>query len=251
MAGSRHHPLTVLRFPAYLQDDESGRLAARIPGAMLPGTNAIPEEKPPFALLQFPQEHAESPAVSDREILRLASALLRRRVPIALLDARDELSDDLMHLAATAARNGTPAVLLNSFRFVPAVAALKEIAISGVLGTGLQAAVSPTGQESLLDSARLRDAASWISGNAPRIVEAESALPRITVTGTAAEAVADFSPDGQIAELTLKTPFHTHTRSIPRANPLVSELAVLSALLQDPERKGRIKTLPLMMPLSV
>ena len=73
----------------------------------------------------------------------------------------------------------------------------------------------------------------------------------MSLQGTVGTATARFTEDGQKGELVVSTPYHTHVRHLPTADPRISELAILAASVFDETRlTKKIKELPLLMSLT-
>lgn len=234
--------------PAYPADANS--ILRHFPQATILDTPERPAEKPFFALIDIPEDEE-----ARRERLALALHFAMEKVPFALRIAASELPHGMGRVLYHVRKNKVPAVLLDSIRYVPAVAALKETAISGILGKQLGAylGVAPDVAMTPLQKARLQDAAHWISG-APLNGETEpdASFPfTLQARGTVGTATARFSEDGQRGEIAVTTPYHTHLRHLPTADPRVSELAILAASVFDETRlTKKIKELPLLMSLT-
>ena len=219
----------------YIDQDDKGRLAAMMPNAALAPDDGFPEEKPRLAIVQL-----------STEVRRmLALQLVRKRIPVALLGATD--TGYLAGVAACAKRNHVPVVLLESWRFIPAVAAAKEICDSGCL-CGERKCHLVCHFENELETLRAKDIADWFGCTSCQIETDNPEMNEVHLTITADNGVidAEFSLDGQRARFTVSICGHTHTRIIPKANPLLSELAILSLSAQG---SGKIKSLPLLMAL--
>ncbi len=181
---------------------------------------------------------------NSEERRNTAIACLRSKKPVALLGITDDSEDFISFASMTAHRNHVPLIVLGSWRFIPAAAALKEIVSSNVLGTLVSISATPV--NGFADNAFLNDLIKWLCDGIP--VTQDDCLPaydvRIAVTGTAGTAVADFSLDGQDAMLHLNILGKQRERLLPKANPLASELAVLSLCMKE---NTRLKKLPLLM----
>ena len=230
---------------SYIYEDWQGYLAGILPEATIATQDEPPETLPSLAVIQLVGDTLDD--FSSRR-LQLAKHFIKRKCAVAILHAEEKHLDFLKPLAPIAARNKTPLILLNSFRFIPAVAALKEIAISGVLGSNLNAAYSLNYKGNELDSLRIIDAAKWIAGNAEHSNDKSDFDAAITVSGELGTAMASFSIDGQNAKLNVTTQYHKRHRVLPKANPLVSEMAVLAACVANETKK--IKSLPLLMDIT-
>ena len=234
--------------PAYPADANS--ILRHFPQATILDTPERPAEKPFFALIEIPEDEE-----ARRERLALALHFAMEKVPFALQIAASELPPGMGRILHHVRKNRVPAVLLDSIRYVPAVAALKETAVSGILGNEFSASlgVAPNITMTPLREARLLDAARWISG-APLKGEMapDASFPfAIQIQGTVGSATARFSEDGQRGELVVSTPYHTHLRRLPTADPRISELAILAASVFDETRlTKKIKELPLLMSLT-
>ena len=232
---------TTMDILCYIDQDDKGRLVAMMPNATMAPDEGFPDEKPRLAVVQVTTE-------ARRE---LALQLVRKRIAVALLDVDD--CDYLRGVSACAKRNHVPAVLLESWRYVPAVAAAKEICDSGCLAgerhCRLTVAGLPNGE---LEKRRAQDIASWLGCTCCQIEFATSAEASadeihlaITTDNGAIDAV--FSLDGQRSRFMVSLAGHAHTRVIPKANPLLSELAILSLSAKG---SGKVKSLPLMMGMN-
>lgn len=226
----------------YTDDTPEGRLAASLPGCIAMQDNALPTEKPLIAIIQ----------VSCGERWNLAWQLARNKTPIALMDVKESDAERLCAIAGTARRNKAAAALLGSWRYIPAVAALKEMADTMCLGRKLSLSVQYGSQlhVSTLDRARMDDLATWLTGGTKTAPGNE--LPvydlRLTLSGENGEATADFSLDGRHAQVQSSVAGYKHKRFIPTAHPLTSELAVLGLSIAGLQK---IKTLPMLMPLPI
>ena len=219
----------------YIDQDDKGRLAAMLPNATMAPDDGFPEEKPRLAIVQLSTEARRM----------LALQLVRKRIPVALLGATNY--GYLAGVAACAKRNHVPVVLLESWRFIPAVAAAKEICDSGCL-CGERKCHLVCHVENELEDLRAKDIANWF-GCASCQIETdnpETNEVHLTITADNGAIDAEFSLDGQRARFMVSICGHTHTRIIPKANPLLSELAILSLSAQG---SGKIKSLPLLMAL--
>ena len=214
---------------SYIDNDEIGRLIAQLPPSCIAPDNSLPDDKPRLAVVQL----------STEERRTLALQLVRKRIPVAILGTSEH--GYLAGLSASARRNHVPAVLLESWRYIPAVATAKEICASGCLGKLLECRMAAHCRNEL-EMARIRDVASWLG--APLVyLEAESDV-QLSLSAQNGSLQTTFSLDGQRAHFTVTIAGHTHDRIIPAANPLLSELAILSLSLPQ---TGRIKSLPLLM----
>lgn len=214
----------------YIDDDEVGRLTAQLPSSGIASDNSLPDDKPRLAVVQL----------STEERGMLALQLVRRRIPVAVLGARE--SSFLAGLSASARRNHVPAVLLESWRYIPAVASAKELCNSGCLGRLLECRIASSCR-SELEMARIRDVALWLG--APLTYQEAKADVQLWLTAQNGSLQTTFSLDGLRAVSTVTIAEHSHDRIIPSANPLLSELAILSLSLPQ---TGKVKSLPLLMP---
>ncbi len=217
----------------YIDNDDKGCLAAMMPNAALASDDGFPEEKPRLAVVQLSTE--------GRRLLALQ--LVRKRVPVALLDATD--TSYLAGLSACAKRNHVPVVLLESWRYIPAVAAAKEICDSGCL-CGEHTCRLACKHKNELEKRRAQDIADWFGCASCQIDATETDEVQLTITADNGAIDAEFSLDGQRARFTVSISGHTHERMISKANPLLSELAILSLSAKG---SGKIKSLPLLMAL--
>ena len=219
----------------YIDQDDKGRLAAMMPNAALAPDDGFPEEKPRLAVVQ----------VSTEVRRMLALQLVRKRVPVALLGATNY--GYLAGVVGCAWRNHVPVVLLESWRYIPAVAAAKEICDSGCL-YGERKCHLVCHIDNELEDLRAKDIANWF-GYASGQIEINATRTNevyLTIAADNGAIDAEFSLDGQRARFTVSICGHTRTRIIPKANPLLSELAILSLSAKG---DGKIKSLPLLMAL--
>ncbi|MBR4221680.1 MAG: hypothetical protein IKR81_11015 [Victivallales bacterium] len=219
----------------YIDSDDKGRLAAMMPNAALAPDDGFPAEKPRLAVVQLSTEVRGM----------LALQLVRKRVPVALLNAAPP--SYLAGLSACAQRNHVPAILLESWRFIPAVSSVKEICDSGCLvgGRACRLVFHP---ENELEKLRAQDIADWFGCASCQIATdaPEGAEVHLTITADNGTIETSFSLDGQQARFKVSLSGHTHERMIPKANPLLSELAILSLSAKG---SGKIRSLPLLMKL--
>ena len=205
-----------------------------MPNAALAFDDGFPSEKPRLAVVQL-----------STEVRRmLALQLVRKRIPVALLDGFDE--DYLAGVDACAKRNHVSAVLLESWRYIPAVATAKEICDSGCL-VGERKCHLVCKPQNELEKRRAQDIAHWFGCSSCQIDAAETDEVQLTITADNGAIEAEFSLDGQRARFTVSISGHSHERIIPKANPLLSELAILSLSAKG---SGRIKSFPLLFSLS-
>ncbi len=210
--------------PAYADNDMAGRMALSLRDCVPMEDNALPDKGPVAAIVQ-----ASSP-----ERRGLAVLLARKRMAVAVLGASDCDCEWLSSLARTAARNHVKALLLGSWRYIPAVAALKETAESGCLGEELSSMAALARKPGPLDAARLEDASLWISGNKWTPMEDAPMLDAsMMVAGKLGWARADFSLDGSRACFEASFQGRRIARPIPPACPLQSELAVLALTMRE------------------
>ena len=217
----------------YIDQDTKGRLAAMMPNAVLASDDGFPEEKPRLAVVQLSTEARRM----------LALQLVRKRIPVALLDADDP--SYLAGLSACAKRNHVSAVLLESWRYIPAVATAKEICDSGCL-VGERKCHLVCKPQNELEKRRAQDIADWFGCASCQIDATETNEVHLTIIADNGAIDAEFSLDGQRANITIYLSGHTHERIIPKANPFLSELAILSLSAKG---SGKIKSLPLFMTL--
>ena len=186
-----------------------------MPNAALAFDDGFPSEKPRLAVVQL-----------STEVRRmLALQLVRKRIPVALLDATDD--DYLAGVAACAKRNHVPVLLLESWRYIPAVAATKEICDSGCL-VGERKCHLICHFQNELARHRAQDIADWFDCSSCQIDATGTDDVHLTITADNGAIEAEFSLDGQRARFTVSISGHSHERIIPKANPLLSELAILS-----------------------
>ena len=214
---------------------------------------AILTDNPHYAALRrfFPEESAEKAAIAivqptTDERRQAAIACLRQKTPVALLGVTDDSFGFLPYAAATARRNHLPLILLGSWRYIPAVAALKEIVSSNCLGS--ITSVSATAVSGASANAFLNDVAHWL---APDLQIAQDNSPavhdvRVSISAANGTVSADFSLDGSTAAFYANILGHPRTRQIPSADPLISELSILKLYLQS---EKKLKKAPLLMTL--
>lgn len=195
------------------------------------------DNKPDFAVVS-----PSTQALQDTVL-----SLLRLRVAVALANLTDDSYQFISGAAKTASRNHVPLVLLGSWRYIPAVAALKELSDSNCLGD--ITAVSATAISGSLNGIYRSDALSWLAPEcspAPDASTPEHDI-RITLSGSAGTATADFSLDGSKASFSTSILGHTHSRSIQPADPKLSELAVLKLCLDKLPPNTKVKKLPMLL----
>ena len=191
--------------------------------------NSPSETEPQLAIVQLSSPERQS----------LALQFLRKRIAVALYATENNL-DFLKVAAACAHRNHVALVLLDSWRYIPAAAAAKEMADSGCLGI-LETCTIAAPCHHELDRLRIQDLASWLG--APLTYQESSLNIQLTLTGSHGNIHSSFSLDGQHADFLVNLGNHSHTRHIPVADPHCSELAILTLSLPP---VGKIKTLPLL-----
>ena len=203
-----------------------------LPDAIVCETPALPEERPRLIFIDADAEGG----------IELAYEAVRKRVAVALRGVGDANLHKVLKLSAACRRNGVPAVMLGSWRYIPAVAAAKELVDSGCLGrlTSMRSS-SAFGDFSLFC---LRDIAAWLGCGLEEGVLEASRDVALEITGENGWLKVDFSLDGQSAECRICLGGHERRRIVPAAEPAVSELAVLGMSLP---LEGKIKRLPLMM----
>ncbi len=205
------------------------------------------------ALRQFfpDDESAEKAALAivqpnTDERRQAAIAYLRQKTPVALLGVTDDSFDFIPFATATAHRNHLPLILLGSWRYIPAVAALKEIVSSNCLGS--ITSVSATAVSGASSNAFLNDIAHWLAPDLQIAKDDSPAIHDVRVSIIAANGTvsADFSLDGSTATFDANLLSHPRTRQIPPADPLISELSILKLYLQS---EKKLKKVPLLMTL--
>ncbi len=203
-----------------------------IPGAVECEACVLPEEKPRLIFIDVNMPGA----------LDLLNKAIRKRVAVALQGVDDGNFESIFCFSNASHRNQTPVVILGSWRYIPAVAAIKEIVDTGCLGKELT--MNSSAIEGKYDALRVMDIAMWIDA---QFLESdlESTLGlTLEVKGENGWINADFSLDGKKADFQACIGGHVGQRIIPAANPAVSELAILGMSLPS---TGRIKALPMMM----
>ena len=208
-----------------------------------------------FSILQKRKSEASADDAAQRvdfvvvqpdsdERQRTAISMLRTKTPVALIGIDDDSKEFLKFASATARRNHVPLVILGSWRYIPAVAALKEIVATQCLGE--LRSFAATHVDCFSNSLYINDLHNWLVPNAAMDEDTSPAKydVRISIVGSHGKAKADFSLDGESAEMTIDILGHSRTRPLPKANPLVSELAVLEMSLKEQHRP---KSLPLLM----
>ena len=203
-----------------------------MPGAIECDGHALPEDKPRLVFID-----ANMPAAFD-----LLNAAIRKRVAAALRGIDDSNIQKALAFSPASHRNQSPVALLGSWRYIPAVAALKEISSACCLGTNLSMKTSTIVGD--FNAFRLHDIAKWLGAE----LEVGAIQGKLDIALELASEngwlKTDFSLDGQKATFQACLAGHAKERIIPPANPAVSELAVLGMSLPP---DGRIKTLPMMM----
>ena len=177
--------------------------------------------------------------------LEAAEEMLRHRVPVVFWNVQDSQCSELRFLGRTARRNKVAAALLGSYRWLPAVATVKEIASGGCLGADLQlkAIFGGLGE---LERLRAQDCAEWILGGGKAIVTDEEDEMHLYLFGSAGRVVMEATLDGKQASCAVNICGKSRSREIPIADPARVELGVLRVSL-PPE--GKISALSLLMPL--
>ena len=183
---------------------------------------------------------------NSEERQRTVISILRSKTPVALVGISDDLQDFLSYAAQTARRNHLPLIILGSWRFIPAVSALKEIISSNSIGNLISISATPV--SGFASNIFRNDLANWLAPTLP--LADDNASPtydiRFSVTGTVGSITADFSIDGSSATMNVNILGKSRLRPIPTATPLESELAVLALYLQS---APKLKKLPLLMTL--
>lgn len=184
--------------------------------------------------------------------------LVKKKTPVVIANCPGP--NGLYNLAKTAARNRVPAVMLGSWRYIPAVATLKELASGLFLGKNLTLEYATRAPLTAWTATLLADLSQWLTVQPYRACKLrmpeECEVPalsltspereiRLRLTGETGFAEVDFTLDGQDASCTVQILNHCHERIIPPGNPAVSELAVLAYSLM--ETHPRLHELPLLM----
>ncbi len=232
-------------------------LLARLPHARILTTEPQ-AERPRFAIVQIETEQ-DCDLVWD---------FVKSKTPVALAfpNPRPWMVEKLRGLSRTAQHNRVPVVALGSWRYIPAVAALKEIASSGVLGDSLHLDVQADDAltQALFAPERLADLGMWLTGESngelatlkevadlPGTIRLkESGTNGCASTSILLPAMLDpsFRENGKLAATTVNVEIadYSHARYVPSGNPDVSEYAVLGLSLDG--ISGKIKALPALMP---
>ncbi len=178
--------------------------------------------------------------------LENATNFLRHRVPVVFWNAQDAQWSELCFLGRTARRNKVESALLGSYRWLPAIATVKEIASGGCLGADLRLAASfPKG--SALGWARAQDCVQWIANQKQLDVrESSDGLLHLRLQGTAGALALNACLDGCCADCVVTIFEKKHERKIPVANPARVELGALRFWLPP---TGKVNDLSLLMPL--
>lgn len=207
----------------YADSSVDGALACSIDGCCVCSDNEIAGGKNDVAIVK----------IDSDERKRLAIGMLRKKIAVAVLNATSEDMDWLHYFGSTALRNKIQAAVLGSWRYIPTVAALKEISDSGVLGNNIRFAAGFYGEMTAIDRARMNDAAFWLAN--AKYSDACDCLPEydaaIRLEGENGVVIGNFKLDGQAADLSVCLAGHCRRRIVPKAWPLQSELAVLSVAL--------------------
>ena len=205
-----------------------------IPGAVECEACALPEEKPRLIFID----------VNMAGALDLLNSAIRKRVAVALRGVDEDNFENIFSFSNASHRNQTPVVILGSWRYIPAVAAIKEIVDTGCLGKEL--IMNSSAIDGRFDALRVMDIASWIDAQFfEPALECKLGMA-LEVKGENGWIKADFSLDGNKADFQACIGGHVRQRIIPAANPAVSELAILGMSLPT---AGRIKVLPMVMTL--
>ena len=203
-----------------------------IPGAVECEACALPEEKPRLIFIDVNMPGA----------LELLNNAIRKRVAVALQGVDEGNFESIFCFSDASHRNQVPVIVLGSLRYIPAVAAIKEIVNTGCLGKEIEINTStPAGKFQAL---RVMDIALWLEAQImDTAIESELGIA-LEVKGENGWIKTDFSLDGKKADFQASIGGHVRQRIIPAANPAVSELAILGLSLPP---TGRIKALPMMM----
>ncbi len=183
---------------------------------------------------------------NSEERQRTVISLLRSKTLVALIGITDDSQEFISHATQTARRNHLPLIILGSWRFIPAVAALKEIVSTNCIGNLIS--VSATPAYGFATNLFRNDLSNWL---APALPLADDQIvptfgTRFIVTGSAGSITADFSLDGSLATLNVNILGKSKTRHLPTSTPLESELAILTLYLNA---SPKLKKLPLLMTL--
>ncbi|MBQ7178705.1 MAG: hypothetical protein IJS08_14920 [Victivallales bacterium] len=203
-----------------------------IPGAVECEACVLPEEKPRLIFIDVNMPGA----------VELLNKAIRKRVATALRGVDESNFEDIFCFSGASHRNQTPVVILGSWRYIPAVAAIKEIVDTGCLGKELT--MNSSAIEGRFDALRVMDIALWIDAQFFEPALESKLGMTLEVKGENGWIKTDFSLDGKQADFQACIGGHVRQRIIPAANPTMSELAILGLSLPP---TGRIKALPMMM----
>ncbi|MBR0459059.1 MAG: hypothetical protein IJJ26_07465 [Victivallales bacterium] len=176
---------------------------------------------------------------------------VKSKTPVALAFPKPQLwmVEKLRGLSRRAQHNRVPVVVLGSWRYYPAVAALKEIASTCVLGEELElrAGLHESVLQPLFARERLADLGAWLANGHMSLSSAgDSSSFALELTGPNGSVRTEVPWDGSATACEIEVRGHRHSRIVPSANPAVSELAVLGLSLDG--IPGKIKALPALMP---
>lgn len=230
---------TQKTFACYADNDATGMLLRALPEAIPMAEDTLPSEKPRLAIIQLTSQSRKD----------VAWQCARKKIPFALADMDNGDLPYLKSLSKAAARNKVPAALLNSWRFIPAVAAMKEIVSTGCLGTDINAVFRTACNLTQLDQMRLMDALAWLTSLEP--VESDTLTTDendivVKLHSPLGNILSTFTLDGERATMQCTFANHSHERVIPKANPFASELNILAL---STKFDCKIRKLNLMMPL--
>ena len=203
-----------------------------IPGAVECESCVLPEDKPRLVFIDV-----NLPAALD-----LLNCAIRKHVAVALRGVDEDNFQSILRFSQASHRNQSPVAILGSWRYIPAVAATKEIVSTACIGKALS--IRTGGATGELDAFRLKDIASWLDARLLDEALQSSLGMALEIHGENGWIKTDFSLDGKQATFQSCLCEHMKQRMIPTANPAVSELAVLGMSLPQ---TGRVKALPMMM----
>ena len=135
-----------------------GQRLRRLPGAaldLLPAESApegVPSPPPCLAVIDLSLPGAHS----------LTWHLVKKKIPVVLANCTGPKG--LYNLAKTAARNRVPAAMLGSWRYIPAVATLKELASGLFLGKRLTLEYATCAPLTAWTATLLADLSQWLAG---------------------------------------------------------------------------------------